>query len=159
MAAELNDLGVNVTEHDLITKIICSLPVKFDLLSSTWDNIPDSEKTMDALRARLVTEQRRIRTRMTENNSPIGSTSSMNKGSSNTTPPESESNALYGSGFRGKQNATRGNFRGFGGRRGRPREQKDRDSAQCTYCGKYRHYEFECRAKIANEGEKQLFFC
>jgi hypothetical protein len=162
MAAELNDLGVNVTEHDLITKIICSLPVKFDFLSSSWDNIPDNEKTMDALRARLVTEQRRIMSRMTENNTPNAPSSSVNSSNANvTTNQESESKALFGFGNRGKQYNTRSNFRGFGGRRGRQqqgtsrREPYDRDSAKCTYCGKFRHYEFECRTRIANEGDKQ----
>ena len=32
MAAELNDLGVNVTQHDLITKIIVNLPSDYDFL-------------------------------------------------------------------------------------------------------------------------------
>ena len=159
MAAELNDLGVNVTEHDLITKIICSLPVKFDFLSSSWDNVPDTEKTMDALRARLVTEQRRIASRLTESNPQNASTSSMNNGASSTTAHlEGDSKALFGFGDRGKQNRGRANFRGA--RRGRQQgngqhDQYDRNSAKCSYCGKFRHYEFECRTRIANEGEKQ----
>jgi hypothetical protein len=60
MATELIDLGVNVTEHDLITIIMCSLPARFGFLSSCWDNVPDNERSMDALRARIVSEQRRI---------------------------------------------------------------------------------------------------
>lgn len=58
IAAELNDLGVNITEHDLITTIICSLPARFGFLSSSCDNVPNNERTMDALRARIVSEQR-----------------------------------------------------------------------------------------------------
>lgn len=58
ITAELNDLGVNITEHDLITTIICSLPARFGFLSSSCDNVPNNERTMDALRARIVSEQR-----------------------------------------------------------------------------------------------------
>jgi hypothetical protein len=54
MATELNDLGVNVTEHDLITTIMCSLPARFGFHASSWDNISDNERSMDALRARIV---------------------------------------------------------------------------------------------------------
>ncbi len=162
MAAELNDLGVNVTEHDLITKVVCSLPVQFDFLPSSWDNIPDHEKTMDALRARLVTEQRRITARMTDTKPTIAPSITLNNGSSNATQnPNNESNALYGFGNRGGQTASRSNYRGFGGRRGRQqqrkgqRDQTDKAGAKCTYCGKFGHYEFECRLRIAHEGEKQ----
>ncbi len=60
MAAQLNDLGVNVTDHDIMTKIECSLPGRFDNLVSSWDGMPESEKTLLALRARLVSEERKI---------------------------------------------------------------------------------------------------
>lgn len=60
MAAQLNDLGVNVTDHDIMTKIVCSLPGRFDNLVSSWDGMPESEKTLLALRARLVSEERKI---------------------------------------------------------------------------------------------------
>ena len=66
MATELNDLGVNITEHDVITTIMCSLPAIFGYLSSSWDNVPNNERTMDALRARIVSEQRRIDVRRIE---------------------------------------------------------------------------------------------
>ncbi len=43
MATELNDLGLNITEHDnFITTIMCSLPARFGFLSS-WDNVPNNE--------------------------------------------------------------------------------------------------------------------
>lgn len=35
MAAQLNDLGVSVTEHDVMTKIVCSLPSRFNNLESS----------------------------------------------------------------------------------------------------------------------------
>ena len=71
MATELNDLGVNITEHDLITTIMYSLPARFGFLASSWDNIPDKERSMDALRARIVCEQRRIDQRHIEEQATI----------------------------------------------------------------------------------------
>lgn len=165
MAAELNDLGVNVTAHDLMTKIICSLPPMFDFLSTSWDNIPDEEKTMDGLRARLVSEQRRINARRNEdltggaNGTSPGMTNNSHKTHAGV---EGDGAALYGSSNRG-QASTRNNYRGSGNRGNRGKQLKnkgqrdtiDRDSAKCTYCGKHRHYEFERRLRIANEGDKQ----
>ena len=60
MAAQLNDLGVNVTDHDIMTKIVCSLLGRFDNLVSSWDGMPERENTLLALRARLVSEERKI---------------------------------------------------------------------------------------------------
>lgn len=39
--------------------------------------------------------------------------------------------------------------------RGPPRDSFNRNNAKCTYCGKKRYYEFVCRLRIANQGEKQ----
>lgn len=141
MATELNDLGVNVTEHDLITTIMCSLPSRFGFLSSSWDNVPDNERSMDALRARIVSEQRRIDLRKTEEegSKPLTNTSDIT--------------ALQAYG--GQKGHFPRVYRGGRGRGGSSRDTINRDTAKCTYCGKARHYEFECRLRIANEGDKQ----
>ena len=140
MATELNDLGVNVTEHDLITTIMCSLPARFGFLASSWDNIPDNERSMDALRARIVSEQRRIELRRIEEA---------------TLPPTTtpDTGALQATGV--QRMPFNRNTRGGRGRSSGPREAINRDTAKCTYCGKSRHYEFECRLRIAQQGEKQ----
>lgn len=66
MAAQLNDLGVNVIDHDIITKIVCSLATCFDNLVSSWNGMQDQEKTLDALRARLVSEERKFTLRKSQ---------------------------------------------------------------------------------------------
>lgn len=60
MASQLNDLGVSVTDHDIMTKIVCSLPSRFDNLVSSWDSMNETDKTLEALRARLISEERKI---------------------------------------------------------------------------------------------------
>ena len=47
MAAKLIDLGISITEHDLITTIICSIsPVRYESLLGAWENVPYAERTM-----------------------------------------------------------------------------------------------------------------
>ena len=178
MASQLNDLGVNVSEHDVMTKILCSLPSRFDHLVSSWDSMGDADKTLDALRARLVTEERKINQRIAQGQQPSAGTSQAST--------SNENNALYGEAGPGPSARTHRNGGGFGrGRRPntyqttvsyihqhkfnyvhhnilfvfqnqiRTKEQIARDSAYCTYCKKSRHYAFECRKRIADEGERQ----
>ena len=160
MAAQLNDLGVIITQFDLTTKIVCSLPDEFESVVRAWENVPDDLKKMDTLRERLASEQRRINSR--KNASTTQQRATQSTGSSTLQPDIT--NALYGYGNRGGHNSSRGNYRGSGGWRGKPnqghgqRDQRtniDRDNAKCTYCNKPRHYEFECRNRIADEGDKQ----
>ncbi len=66
MAAQLNDLGVGITENDIMTKIVCSLPSRFDNLVSSWDGMPENDKTLSTLRARLVAEERKITLRLAQ---------------------------------------------------------------------------------------------
>jgi hypothetical protein len=87
MASQLNDLGVNVSEHDVMTKILCSLPSRFDHLVSSWDSMGDADKTLDALRARLVTEERKINQRIAQGQQPSAGTSQAST--------SNENNALY----------------------------------------------------------------
>ena len=146
MSAELIDLGINITEHDLITTIICSVsPVRYESLLGAWGNVPDAERTMPALRERFLSVQRRlVRRQMDE------------KASQPLPPPPSgsDNSALQASGTQ-RGHFNRG-YRGGRARGGSPRDIINRDVAKCNYCGKARHYEFECRLRIAHEGEKQL---
>lgn len=148
MAAQLNDLGVGITDHAVMTKILCSLPSRFDHLVSSWDSMGENDKRIEALRGRLVTEERKINLRAAQTAIP---TEGYNQPS--TSGGSGPNAAFFGQGNSSTNtNAPRhsGNF-GRGRRGGgshshsRSREQIARDSAQCTYCGKRRHYAFECR--------------
>lgn len=145
-AAELNDLGVMVTEHHLITTILCSLPERFANLTSIWDNLPDADRTMEALRAQITGEERRF-------NNSQGHSSSRSLSMNSDTRPLANSNgnsALIGNESRG-----RGHFRGGRGQsRGHISSGINRDLVSCSYCGKDRHLEFECRTRNSNENEK-----
>ena len=54
MYNQLNDLGCAVSEIQLITKVICSLPPSFKQAVFAWKYVDDSKKTMPLLTQRLL---------------------------------------------------------------------------------------------------------
>ena len=140
MAAELNGLGVNITEHDLVTTVMCSLPDRFEMLEHSWQNLTDDLRTMDTLRERIAFEERRL----------------IRKGGA--LPPAQKPPDAALPAFGGQAGPPTRGMRGWRGGRGRGgggRDTFNRDNVVCHYCGKARHYEFECRLRIAQQGEQQ----
>ena len=68
MASQLRDLGVHLSDNEIIEKIVCTLPESFKHMETAWDSMPMNEKTIDSLRARLVLEERKIKRRKPESN-------------------------------------------------------------------------------------------
>ena len=95
---------------------------------------------MNALRSRMVSEQRRIDVIRIEEEA-------------NRTPAIAiKNNALQASGSqRGSGRYRGGHSRGSG----LPRDTVNRDNAKCTYCGKQGHYTSLSRLRISNQREKQ----
>ena len=58
--------SLHVSDDEIIAKIVCTLPDLFKHMESAWDSMPMNEKTIDALRARLVQEERKIKRRKPE---------------------------------------------------------------------------------------------
>lgn len=118
----------------------------------------ESDKTIEALRARLETEDRKINLRAAQTLVPAGRS---------TQPSTSEGNGLNAAFFgqgnssvntnapRHSGNIGRGRT-GFGSQHhSRSKQQIARDIAHCKYSGKSRNHALECRIRIAEEGEKQ----
>jgi hypothetical protein len=63
IASQLRDLGVHVSDDEIIAKIICTLPESFKHMETAWDSMPMNEKTINALRARVLQEERKIKRR------------------------------------------------------------------------------------------------
>lgn len=57
LATRLSDLGAPMDDHQVITKIICTLPPSFRHAISAWDNVPDADKTIALLTTRLLKEE------------------------------------------------------------------------------------------------------
>ena len=56
-ARQLSDIGSPLTEPQIITKILCTLPPSFRTVISAWENLEDKMKTMDRLTNRLIKEE------------------------------------------------------------------------------------------------------
>jgi hypothetical protein len=64
MANQLCDPGEPVSEHAVMTKILCTLPPSFRHLASTWDNVPTNQKNLKSFTLRLLKEKSQIACRM-----------------------------------------------------------------------------------------------
>ena len=56
-ARQQSDIGSPLTEPQIITKILCTLPPSFRTVISAWENLEDKMKTMDRLTNRLIKEE------------------------------------------------------------------------------------------------------
>lgn len=117
MAAQLNDLGVSVTDHDIMTKITCSLPSRFDNLVSSWDGMAEVDKTLEALRARLVSEERKITLRNSQGQTNNGGSNDQTQGHGN--------GAFYGNSSNEQNYSRPYRHRGRGGRGYRGNQQQN----------------------------------
>ena len=57
LPTQLRDLGATVDNHQIIKKVICTLPPSFRHAVSAWDNVPEDEKILPLLTTRLLKEE------------------------------------------------------------------------------------------------------
>jgi hypothetical protein len=57
IANQLRDINAPVTESQLMTKIICTLPPSYRGFMSAWDSVPVKDRTIDTLTSRLLKEE------------------------------------------------------------------------------------------------------
>lgn len=59
LAQQLHDLGEEVSEKMLITKILLALPPEMSYFQSAWDSTAEDKKTLNQLCTRLMMEENR----------------------------------------------------------------------------------------------------
>ncbi len=57
MASQLQDVEAPVSEIQIMTKIICTLPPSYRSFTKAWDSVPAAEKTIALLTSRLLKEE------------------------------------------------------------------------------------------------------
>ena len=57
---QLKALGENVSQSMTITKILTTIPQKYNHFLSTWDSTDAAHKTLENLASRLMMEERRV---------------------------------------------------------------------------------------------------
>ena len=60
LAGQLIDVGVPVSDEDIISKIVCNLPLSYRTFQTTWPSTNPAEHTRALLTTRLVNEERAI---------------------------------------------------------------------------------------------------
>lgn len=60
---QLKQMGENVSEKFVITKVLMSLPVSYKHFVSAWESAPDNKQTYDNLVSRLLIEEERLKDR------------------------------------------------------------------------------------------------
>jgi hypothetical protein len=57
MASRLSDVGAPMSDIQIMTKIICTLPPSYRNFATVWDSVPVNERTIPLLTARLLKEE------------------------------------------------------------------------------------------------------
>jgi len=60
LARQLRDMGETVSDVAIITKILGSLPEKYNAFVTAWDSVERGNKTLNNLRQRLIKEEARM---------------------------------------------------------------------------------------------------
>src|SRR5665811_1552782 len=126
LARNLKDMGLEMPEEAVVTKVVSSLPhAKYNAFRKAWDSVPEDDQSMENLLARLKKEELEEKQYKNTGN-----------GDSETTTRSVAFNA-QGS---GQRNGNTSN--GQRGARALTREQKK--DMKCNHCKMKGHLKFEC---------------
>jgi hypothetical protein len=141
LASQLKDLNEPVTEAQVMTKILVTLPPSFRHFLSVWDNVPAKNRNIQTLTQRLLKEENV--TKIYNNGQSDAADSAFF--SNNFPPQQSDRNS------RGGFN----NHRGRGGRPGRGAGTRHPYIRKCNYCGDTTHLYASCQERLRNERDKK----
>lgn len=139
MAQQLDDLNQSMSQSQIMTKIVSTLPSSYRHFMTVWDNLAETDKTMPHLITKLMNEQHR----------ELNSTEVLNQ------PRQAE--ALVGAAKR--PNVSKPEKRTLD--RGNERSDK-RIRSVCNFCGKSNHDQSTCSHRINAEAgitEEQCSYC
>lgn len=154
MASQLNDLNEPVSEVQLMTKILVTLPPSYRHFLSVWDNVPSEDRNIQLLTQRLMKEENV--TKLYNCGHTDAADQAFFSGNHTSHPPRENS---FTQSFRGQRGThSRRGRNSFGPRRGGrdPRGSSSHlynKSTQCFYCGDFNHVYANCRSRIRNERE------
>ncbi len=138
LASQLSDVGAPMTDIQIMTKIICTLPPSYRNFATIWDSVPVNERTMSLLTSRLLKEESNT-LRWSRGQQDAADTSFFAQNYPNTYAP-SPRESRGGRASRGRGDRGRGGHHRNGSARYRP-------YVKCTYCDKDWHTHEECRKR------------
>lgn len=134
LATKMKSLGGEIPDSMLLTRVLSTLPPKFNHFHSAWDSADDTKKSLENLTARLMSEEMRIQSQNTSEETTVALfTRTRSRGSSSK-------NVSYGrtgqNGFTPKGNVGCYNC----GKEGH----KKKDCPGCYNCGSRGHLRRNC---------------
>lgn len=141
LASQLKDLNEPVTEAQVMTKILVTLPPSFRHFLSVWDNVPAKNRNIQTLTQRLLKEENV--TKIYNNGQSDAADSAF---FSNNFPPQQSDRHSRG-GFH--------NRRSRGGRHGRGAGTRHPYIRKCNYCGDTTHLYASCQERLRNERDNK----
>lgn len=135
MQNQLKQMGEDISDKFVITKVLMSLPNEFKHFVSAWESAPDDKQTIDNLVARLLIEEERLK----EKNEDLEQTSSSSAFVAKNKKPvkcyKCGKTGHYQSDCKSNKNNSEDNV----------------NKNNCFYCGKSGHYIEQCRFRKHKE--------
>ena len=135
MCYQLKAHGESVSDSMMITKILMTIPPKYNHFLSAWDSTDAAHKTLENLASRLMMEERRVEAQDNAQDSAVVASSAA-KGRRN----------FRGRGGRGRQN--------YAPRNENTRDRKDARNIVCFICNKKGHIKVDCWFNPENPNNK-----
>jgi hypothetical protein len=134
LSVKMKALGSDVGDKMIITRILTSLPRKFNHFHSAWDSVDETKKTLDSLTTRLITEESRWKS----DDEKEESVALVTKTNSHRKEQPKQSNASGGKCFNC----------------GRTGHQK-KDCTRCFICKRNNHKSSECHFRDKGRDKKE----
>ena len=139
MAQQLDDLNQSMSQSQIMTKIVSTLPSSYRHFMTVWDNLAEADKTIPHLITKLMNEQHR----------ELNTTEVFNQ------PKQAE--ALLGASKHPNVSKPGKRIQDGGHERGNKRTR-----TECSFCGKSNHDQSTCTHRNNAEAgiiEEQCFYC
>lgn len=128
IARQLSDVGENISNVAIMTKILGSLPPKYHSFVTAWKSVNPERQTLNHLRERLLTEESRITPNVTLNDNAVNALASVNvKGKSAKVTQGNQKSSEY------------------------KKSELSKTNVECFYCHKKGHLIRDCRKRKAND--------
>lgn len=137
LQCQLRQMGEEISEKLIITKILMSLPEEYKHFISAWESASDDKQTLDNLVARLLMEEERLKDKSEE----TASSSSSAFAVKNKKPGK-----CFKCGKIGHFQSECANVK---------KNCDESDNNKCFYCGKVGHYQSQCWFKKNKNNNKR----
>ena len=130
IVTKLRSLGETISDKQIITKILMSLPSHLNYFISSWESLDSSKQSINELTSRLIIEEQRLNSRESSGSNSHALTSQ----------------STYECVFCGKNHPSHKCFKNPA-----RKSENNVNNNKCEYCKKFGHVKKDCRFRISKE--------